>query len=71
MTATINLTDAQIRTRGLEALHRELGPSGVIRFLWQFERGCGDYSKERHTWVGEQSVDALAEEIRKRRRSRR
>ena len=71
MTATINLTDEQIRARGIEALHRELGPSGVIRFLKQFERGRGDYSKERHAWVGAEPVAALTEEIRKRRRARR
>src|ERR1700720_4560675 len=35
--ATLDLTDEQIRVRGLEALHRELGPAGVIRFLKQFE----------------------------------
>ena len=65
--ATLDLTDEQIRIRGLEALHRELGPAGVIRFLRQFELGCGDYSTERHQWLDEQSLESLVDELKQNR----
>ena len=57
----------QIMKEGLKALERHLGPDGLIRFLQQFETGWGDYTKERHKWLKEISVDTLAEEIVKQR----
>jgi len=57
----------QIRREGLKALERHLGPDGLIRFLQQFETGWGDYTKERHKWLKETSVDTLAEKIVKQR----
>jgi len=57
----------QIRREGLKALESHLGPDGLIRFLQQFETGGGDYTKERHKWLKETSVDTLAEEIVKQR----
>jgi hypothetical protein len=53
------LTRDQIRTKGLAALRRELGPAGMIRFLQQFETGRGDYARERHAWVDETSLDDI------------
>lgn len=61
------MTSEQIRHTGLEALIRELGSAGTVRFLQQFEIGQGDYSQERHGWLGKWSVQKLAEEIRKKR----
>ena len=66
--ATVSLTDEEIRSRGLDALARELGPAGLLRFLKQFERGHGDYSKERHKWLGEDSVRGLVGQLRRKRR---
>lgn len=51
------LTLDEIRQKGLEALRRELGPAGMIRFLQQFETGSGDYARERHAWVDRTSLD--------------
>jgi len=42
------MTMEEIRKHGLEALARELGPVGTVRFLGQFETGSGGYSTERH-----------------------
>lgn len=53
------LTLDEIRQKGLEALRRELGPVGMIRFLQQFETGRGDYARERHAWVDRTSLDQL------------
>ena len=64
---TETMTPEEIRLRGLEVLSRELGPSGLIRFLQQFEIGRGDYSKERHTLLADCTVDELVEELKQRR----
>ena len=68
--ATLNLTDEQVRARGLAALNRERGPAGVIRFLRQFELGHGDYSTERHDWLESASLDHLLEDLRNAGRER-
>jgi hypothetical protein len=57
----------QIRLVGLEALSRELGPVGMIRFLQQFETGHGDYSSDRHHWLDQMSVDDLVDQIKQHR----
>ena len=56
--------------RKSKALERQLGPDGMIRFLQQFETGWGDYTKERHKWLKETSVETLAEKIVKQRGER-
>ena len=71
MMATINLTDEQIRIRGLEALNRELGPAGMIRFLRQFELGHGDYSKDRHEWLKSETLEDLLDELHNPRNDKR
>jgi hypothetical protein len=58
------LTLLEIRRAGLEALARELGPVGMIRFLQQYETGHGDYSVERHAWLDQVDLDTLVEKIR-------
>jgi hypothetical protein len=61
------LTNEQIRRNGLAALARELGTVGMVRFLQQFETGQGDYSTDRHQWLGDESVAAIAEKLQSRR----
>jgi hypothetical protein len=41
----------EIRRLGLEALGRQLGPVGTVRFLQQFDTGQGDYTAARHQWL--------------------
>jgi len=57
----------QIRIAGMEALARELGIVGMVRFLQQFETGHGDYSKGRHKWLDDQDMDTVLERIREKR----
>jgi hypothetical protein len=58
-TMTLN----EIRHIGLEALSRELGPVGLIRFLQQFETGRGDYTRERHAWLDQIEIEDIVQEI--------
>jgi len=62
------MTLEQIRLAGLRALSRDLGPVGLVRFLQQFETGHGDYTAERQSWLGEPTVQYLAEQIERRRK---
>ena len=57
----------QIRIAGMEALVRELGVVGMVRFLQQFETGHGDYSKDRHEWLDNQDLDTIVKRIREKR----
>ena len=63
------MTLEQIRLTGIKALSRELGPVGLVRFLQQFETGQGDYTAERHSWLGERSVQEVVQEIERRRKT--
>lgn len=64
-----DMTPTQIRQAGLQAVARELGPLGLVRFLQQFEAGAGDYSAERHLLLARSDVETLVEQIRQRRRA--
>ena len=57
----------RIRIAGMEALARELGIVGMVRFLQQFETGHGDYSKDRHKWLDNQDMDTVLKRIREKR----
>lgn len=57
----------EIQTKGLEALLRELGPVGMIRFLQQYETGHGDYSKDRHRLLSKPKVRTLRKSTRTRK----
>ena len=40
-------TPHEIAAAGFAALVEKLGPGGAVEFLHQFEKGRGDYTKER------------------------
>jgi len=65
---TSTMTLEQIRMVGLRALSRDLGAAGLVRFLQQFETGHGDYTAERHSWLSQDTVQDIAEQIRERRK---
>jgi len=56
----------EIRNQGFRALTRELGAAGTIMFLRQLENGSGNYTEERRAMMEENSVDVIADRIRKR-----
>ena len=61
------MTPQQIREAGMKALSRELGVVGMIRFMQQFELGADDYSKDRHQWLDQYSVDDIAHMVREKK----
>ena len=66
---TPTMTLNEIQQKGLEALSRELGTVGMIRFLQMFETGQGDYTKERHQWLEDQRIEDIVQRVRQRRTS--
>lgn len=58
-------TPDEIRREGIKILSRELGPVEMVRFLHQYDMGEGDYTKERHKWLGQVSVQDIKEELKK------
>lgn len=75
MNATVETIDggsatlAELRRVGTEALIKALGLVGMVRFLRQFEDGRRDYTVERDAILGNPTVDALIDELERRRRS--
>ena len=50
------LTLYEIRTIRFDALSRELGPAGAIRFIQEYESGHGDYTHNRKKLLPKKSV---------------
>jgi len=55
MTAIHNL--AELREVAFQVLVRELGYANAVRFMLQYERGRGDYSRERARLLPDLSVE--------------
>lgn len=66
---TETLTLYEIRTIGFEALLRELGPAGAIRFIQQYETGHGDYTRDRKKLLPKKSVREIGREMIKKRQA--
>jgi hypothetical protein len=67
---TETLSLSEIRTIGFEALIRELGPAGAIRFIQQYESGQGDYTRDRKKLLPKKSIREIGSEITKARPSK-
>ena len=50
------------RAAGMQALADALGPVGFARFLQQFDRGYGDYTKEKYL-VPDRPMDEVAAKL--------
>lgn len=64
------LTLSEIRTIGFEALVRELGPVGAIRFIQQYEAGRGNYTRDRRKFLPKKSVNEIGKQIVKERQAK-
>ncbi|MCL2294954.1 MAG: hypothetical protein FWC36_08845 [Spirochaetes bacterium] len=58
-----------IRKLGIDALTEKLGPIGMIEFVRQFDSGYGDYTKERHNWLDNLTIEDINDEIKKLKHS--
>ena len=56
-------TENQIIEQGYKALVDSLGVVNTIRFIQYFSPGEGNYTKERHQWLEQKSVDDILQDI--------
>lgn len=56
-------TQNEIITQGYQALINSLGVVDAIRFIQYFSPGKGDYTKERHQWLENKSLDDIFQDI--------
>ena len=61
------MTPLEINRLGYKALIEALGFDGMIRFLRQFEPGSGDYTKERHQWLDQFTIEDIFTQIEQAR----
>ena len=57
----------EIRLKGYRALFDALGPVGMIQFIQQFDKGSGDYTKERKEIFKDKTLDEIVTDIKARR----
>ena len=54
-----------IRTLGIDALAKELGPVGMAYFLRQFDNGEGNYTNEREQLLTDVTIEEIERNIGK------
>jgi hypothetical protein len=60
------MTDEEFERYALGILHREMGVYGLARFLRVYRAGAGDYTRDRHQWLQDATVQDLAREFENR-----
>ena len=64
------ITTHELDEIGRRALLKALGPVGMVRFLRQYERGRGDYTRDRHQWLDKVTSKEFFQAIYRRQRAR-
>ncbi|HYA89887.1 MAG TPA: hypothetical protein VEK32_00160 [Thermodesulfobacteriota bacterium] len=68
MSQVLHRTPIEIQKAGWEALKKQLGLPGAIRFLLQYEKGEGDYTQLRRKIFKGETVKSLINEMKKERK---
>lgn len=55
----------QLHKHGLDILVRELNPVGMIRFILQFSKGSGDYTREKYEREDTLTIEEIVEQAQK------
>jgi len=56
-------TQYEIIKQGYDALINHLGVADTIRFVQYFSPGKGDYTKDRHQWLDNKSLEDVQKEM--------
>lgn len=65
MSQILNLTPIEIQRVGWEALKKQLGLVGALRFLLQYEKGKSDYTRLRKKLFKGETVESIIERMKK------
>jgi hypothetical protein len=60
------MTPVELNRKGFKALVDALGYADAIRFIRQYDNGSGDYTKERHQWLDQLTLEDIWADIQKR-----
>jgi len=63
MSHALGMTPTEIQKAGWKALREELGLSGALRFVLQYEKGQGDYTSLRRELFKGETVETLVRDI--------
>jgi hypothetical protein len=58
------MTPVELNQKGFEALITALGYVDAVRFIKQFDSGIGNYTRERHQWLDELSLEDIWAELK-------
>lgn len=58
------MKQTEIRQQGYKALIDSLGVANTLRFLQQLGVGYGDYTKDRHQWLDQLSIEDFRSYVR-------
>lgn len=53
---------AELNQKAKAILIRELGPVDYARFIQQYEEATGDYTRDRHHWLGGENARTTHEQ---------
>ena len=67
MTPIDRMTDEDFERHAFAILQRELGLDGLARFLRLNRAGRGDYTLDRHRWLGGTTIEDIMAEVESRR----
>jgi hypothetical protein len=60
------MTDEDFERHALALLQRELGLGGFARFLRLYRSGTGDYTRDRHRWLQDATIQEIMAEVERR-----
>lgn len=66
MLITSYKTENEVQQLGIEAIRKGIGVVGLIRFMQHFDKGHGDYVKDRQHWQKDYTVDTLVKSMKAR-----
>jgi hypothetical protein len=67
MISVDNMTDEDFERRAFAILQRELGLDGLARFLRLNRAGSGDYTRDRHQWLGGTTIEEIMADLESHR----
>ena len=60
------MTDEEFERHAFAVLQRELGLDGLARFLRLNRAAGGDYTRDRHRWLGTDTIDDIMAQVKRR-----
>ncbi|BCB96282.1 hypothetical protein JZK55_12040 [Dissulfurispira thermophila] len=65
MSKILDMTPIEIQKAGWEALKKQLGLPGALRFILQYEKGQGDYTELRRELFKDETVEDIINRMKK------